>query len=452
MPNNLETYSTCAGPGVARPHTRMGFPLGTILSLWEGSTIGKILLIIAAGGMVALIFSGPGICVMAPIVIVAAAQFKHWYYNERLLCIRDRDCATGIVIAAPDVATDGDRKLNLMLLPFSREQLQQQLALHLDRNRTMLNDAANLPSEFFSSVPVLPPLGQLMDGDPADLKAYMAALKGKKDGDDDADSDIYNQILVGYIDGLMKYPPNRIYERFLRKLPAEIPDTQTWNYIPTDFAPPSNAPDWGQPNALCAQSFYNRVIEKTLGLNPMFRYDNQQVTPYLHCEIEGHNIAIWMDDAIFAASGAMAGCALAGPVGGIILGGLLYLLKKLWDWLSGNDGDAADPQVDWDDPELEPPYVYGESGSLVSVYGNWIMDVEHYQYFEIHPVRAFYVLDGGSAASKALPDEERKTCDMIRKAEESDRPVDIEQMENEVLSYGMTTHYGGGGGAVILSS
>ncbi len=447
MPTNLETYSTCAGPSVARPHTRIGFPVGTILSLWEGSTIGKILLIIAAGGLVYLIFAGPGICVMAPIVIVAAAQFKHWYYNERLLCIRDRDCAIGEVIAEPDVAKDGDRKLNLLLAPFTRTELQQLLAAHLERNRAMLSDPGAFPSEFFpGGGPTLPGAAQLVDGDPSDLKAYMAALKGSKDGDEDADSDIYSQILVGYVDVLIKHPPNRIYERFLRKVPAEMPDAATRDYIPTDFAAPSNASGWDQPNAKTTQTFENKVIEKVLGLNPMFRYDNQQLSPYLHCEIEGHKIAIWMDDAIVAATGAAIGCAIFGPVGGAILGALAYLLKKLIDWLSGNDGDAADPGVDWDDPALEPPIVYGEGGSVVAVYGNWIMDAEHYQYFEIHPVRAFYVLDEDYDVSKLNDGQARKSCAMIQESEETDRPAEIEQNEVEILSYGMTTHYGGGGG------
>src|SRR5574341_1523805 len=447
MPTNIETYSTCAGPAVARPHTRIGFPLGTILALWEGSTIGKILLILAGGGMAVLIFTGPGICVMAPIVIIAAVQFKHWYYNERLLCIRDRDCAIGEVIAPPDVATDGDRKLNLLLAPFSRLTLQQLLVAHLERNRTLLSDAANFPSEFFpDGAPTLPSYAQLIDGDPTDLKTYMAALKGAKDGDDDADSDIYNQILIGFVDVLMQDPTNRVYQRFLRKMSSEITDVATRDYIPTDFWPPSNTSGWDQPNAKCTQTFYNSVIEKTLGLNPQFRYDNQQLATYLHCEIEGHNIAIWMDDAIIAASGALIGCAIWGPVGGAIVGFLFWLLKKLWDWLTGNDGDAADPAVDWDDPELEPPIVYGEGGSIVAVYGNWIMDTEHYQYFEIHPVRAFYQLDEDYPAPKITDDDVRRVCTMIHNAEEKDRSAEIEQTENVVLSYGMTTHYGGGGG------
>ncbi|MCU0285121.1 MAG: hypothetical protein MUF15_01865, partial [Acidobacteria bacterium] len=361
MPTNIETYSTCAGPGTARPHTRIGFPVGTILAIWEGSTIGKILLSLAAGGMIALIFAGPGICVMAGIIIIAAAQFRHWYYNERLLCIRSRDCAIGEVIAEPDVATDGDRKLNLLLAPFTRTDLQQLLASHLERNRILLSDPANFPADFFpGGMPILPSAAQLADGDPTNLKSYMSALRGEKEGDEDADSDIYSQVLTGFVDILMQLPPNRVYERFLRKLAFEIPDAATRDYIPVDFAPPSNTIGWDQPNAINTQTFFNRVMGKTFGLNPMFRYDNRQLSPYLHCEIEGHNIAVWMDDAIFTASGVLAGCIIFGPLGGLALGFLSWLLKKLIDWLSGNDGDAADPEVDWDDPEIDQPEVYGE--------------------------------------------------------------------------------------------
>jgi hypothetical protein len=31
-------------------------------------------------------------------------------------------------------------------------------------------------------------------------------------------------------------------------------------------------------------------------------------------------------------------------------------------------------------------------GDVVVSYGNWIMDTEHRNYFEIHPVRAWYLV------------------------------------------------------------
>ena len=54
---------------------------------------------------------------------------------------------------------------------------------------------------------------------------------------------------------------------------------------------------------------------------------------------------------------------------------------------------AGQPDVDWDDPAQEPvDGVEGNAGDSVLIYGNAMMDTEHAQYFEIHPVRAYYVM------------------------------------------------------------
>lgn len=54
---------------------------------------------------------------------------------------------------------------------------------------------------------------------------------------------------------------------------------------------------------------------------------------------------------------------------------------------------AGQPDVDWDDPAQEPvDGVEGNAGDSVLIYGNAMMDTEHAQYFEIHPVGAYYVM------------------------------------------------------------
>ena len=44
----------------------------------------------------------------------------------------------------------------------------------------------------------------------------------------------------------------------------------------------------------------------------------------------------------------------------------------------------ADPAFDGDRASIE-------LGDVILVYGDWIMDTEHGQYFELHPVRAIYM-------------------------------------------------------------
>ena len=315
----------------------------------------------------------------------------------------------------------------------------------------MLGDDTNFPVEFFpAGKPTLPPLNEL-SGDPTKLVAYMKALVGSNPADDDRPSHIYNQIVIGVVDRLMALPQDRIYERHLRKRTADIPSVATFGYIPVDFAPPGNATaSWAAADAKNDADFFNPVDDRNDKLNPMFRYDNAHAVPYLHCEIEGNKIAIWMDDIITASIGILAGCIFFGPLGGYIVGAIAWLLKKLLDWLTGNDGDAGETDVDWDDPSDEPvPGVSGNSGDSLLIYGNAIMDTEHGQYFEIHPVRAFYVMgkDGvpGSFDPADIDDKDAiAKCIRVGNAEEDDRPGVILRDHGALLSWGATTRYAAG--------
>jgi hypothetical protein len=98
------------------------------------------------------------------------------------------------------------------------------------------------------------------------------------------------------------------------------------------------------------------------------------------------------------------------------------------------------------------------------------MDTEHAQYFEIHPVKAYYVLGRNgrgaiqifdSAAEQAKSRTERLhngiinasmaavICGMAQQAEGEDPPDVITRDAPTLLSHGLRTHYGGGGfGAV----
>jgi hypothetical protein len=452
MPSHLETFSTCAGPNEAVPHGRMGGIPGLFIAGWTSSTITQILLTFAAGALWILLFASPAtICVVAGIAIIAAAQIKFWYYNRRLLCVRERDCVVGLLLAEPSASTDGDRKLNVMPAPLTKDEVRSTLAIHLDTNRAMLNDDVNFPADYFpAGKPILPALNTLINN-PAELVTYMKALAGSNPADDDRPSHIYNQIVIGVVDRLMAVPGFRVYERHLRKLTADIPSVTTFGYIPVDIAAPSNATaSWADPGAKNDSDFFNPVDDRTDKLNPMFRFDNGHAVPYLHCEIEGNTIAIWMDDIITASAGILVGCVFGGPLGGYIGGAIAWLLKKLLDWLTGNDGDAGETDVDWDDPNEEPADgVAGDSGDSLLIYGNAIMDTEHCQYFEIHPVRAFYVMgkDGvpGSFDIADIDDNEAiAKCLRASSAEEGERPDVILRDHGVLLSWGTDTRYAGG--------
>lgn len=443
MPSNLETFSICAGPGTAVPHTRMGGLTGTVIAGWVTSDLTKALTLIIGGTLITtlvILFGWGAICFIGPLAIVVATEIKDWYYHRRLLCIRDRDCAVGEIVAEPTTATDGDRKLNLLLNPLRRSDVVTALTDHLMTNQAMLT----------TPDPVVFPAPKFLGGPPifdlTDLKSYMGSLQGG-----DTPSYVHAQITIGWLDRLLSVGANTTYGRFYRKDPAHITDVATWTYIPTDFAPADNpTANWADPDARSNWSGTNHVDAKAdQPLNPMFRFDSDHLVPYLHTEIEGHNIQIWMDDVITAATGLTIGCLICGPVCGIIVGGLLWLLKKLLDWLTGNDGDAGEADVDWTEPG-EATDVHGRAGDVAAVYGNWIMDTEHGQYFEIHPVRAYYVLSPTEAGeyqpSEKDAAEAQRRCNLMRDAEENDRPPQIEKTEAALLAWGLTTRYAGGGG------
>jgi hypothetical protein len=78
--------------------------------------------------------------------------------------------------------------------------------------------------------------------------------------------------------------------------------------------------------------------------------------------------------------------------------------KWLIDQLTGNDGSPGEPDLDVDDPDFPADGVEDRVGDVVVTYGNWIMDTEHHNYFEIHPVRAWYLVARNSVGEAVLVD------------------------------------------------
>lgn len=461
MPRGLETYTECAGPGVARSHEDLGGVAGFVANAWMTSpaaTITGTLAFLAA----MFAFVPFGLCISAGIIIVGLAEFKHWYYNERLLCIRDDECAIGTVISDPGPPYfDGDVKLNLLLAPFTQAQVVGTLVDHLDRNRDMLENDANFSAPFHDSgAPTLPSRDQLL-GDIGKLQDYMADLEGDDPSNPDRSSEMYNQVVVGVVDTLLQQTdeegrPKSFFERFFRKVQGAIPDTATWDAIPTDF---DDSVDWQASGARSDDD-----------LNPMFRYDNGHAVPFLHCEIEGNYVEVFVNDLLTAMSAFLVGCVLGGggPVGaavGAALAVLAYLVKKLVDWITGNDGDAAEPDVEWDDEDFTG---YGDvterSGDVAVVYGDWIMDTEHQAYFEVHPVRAYYIIAESALSEEGTPvpvsdqeaqvpvgpnydptqvhaDEAADVCGVVAEAEERAPDSTVPVTRKDALSYGAETRY-----------
>lgn len=453
MPRQIETFSRCAAPDVARGHRDIGGLTGFILDAWYTS---KGLTIV--GGLAFLIgiilAAGPVGCIaVGAMVLTSLSEIKHWYYNERLLCIEDRQCAIGTVISEPTAAFDGDRKLNLMLAPYSQREIQRELIRHLDRNREMLTDDDNFSAPFHpDGAPALPTQMEML-ANPGVLRNYLAELEGSDPDDGDTASDMYNQTMIGLVDTLLSDPEKDFFERFYRVDDSVISDPDVRNAIPEDFDPTVN---WQNPGAKSDET-----------LNPMFRFDNSHTVPYLHTEVEGNYLEVLINRLITGVSAFIAACSIpvVGPILGAVLGFLAWLFHSIIDWISGNDGDAARPDVEWDDPNFTGyDDVTERTGDVVVVYGHWIMDTEHHEYFEIHPVRAYYIIAESALDADGTPvlvstqeeqvpvgpnfdptrvDEELATqiCDIIEEAEERDPDSTRPVSRREALSHGMKTQY-----------
>lgn len=472
MPRDIPTYTICAGPGVARSSKQIGGLAGTLVNAFFASKLVTVtLFLLFLIGLV--IVSNPVTwAAFGAAIIVALTEFKNWYYFGRLLCIRDRDCAIGTVISEPTAAFDGDRKLNLLLAPHPQGECVETLLDHLATNEAMLIDNANFNDPpFHNSAPALPIAAQ-RENDFNILKNYMRALQSNDPDDEDQDANMYRQILIGIIDRLLTDPLRNFYNRYYRKDGAHIPvGSALSDAIPEDQDATVN---WQGPNAQSSLSHFNPYANKTETLNPMFRFDTSHLVPYLHCEIEGYYIKLLIDNLILAFAAWLAAMlALWGilgplaPLAALVIALLVFLFKWLLDEITGNDGDAAEPDIDWDDPDVPDSGEAERAGDVVVAYGNWIMDTEHYNYFEIHPVRAYYIVARNSLGMEPVlvhgnmeqeefghenfdtrqitSERAEEICRIVTRAEEDEPDDVIERRGDTLLSYGMATHYAGGG-------
>jgi hypothetical protein len=383
----------------------------------------------------------------------------------------------------------------------------------LNNNETLLNMGAtfNDPPFFSGTIPATyhpcdPDILTDPNATPETRRAerqkmadYLRAIRGNDPEDEDATSKIYNNILIGWMDRLLD-PANigdtgqlkNFQGRYYRKDPNVIPPgTPLSDAIPPDFDP---ATPWqalgGSLSPLTANNPYE-VTHQPRPLNAMFRFDHKakvdpkdpdRLLPFLHCEVDGNWVQLFLDELSLAVTSFGVAyfflcivlpfplSLLAGPIAAL-LAFLIFLLQR---WLDGgSDRGQADPvDVEYDDPDNFGASAQQLDGDLVTILGPWVMDTEHAQYFEIHPVKAYYVLGRNarsgaidlfdSAAEQAESGTERlhngmvdesmvkAICGMVTQAEGEDPPNVITRDAPTLLSHGLRTYYGGGGfGAVV---
>lgn len=497
MARGLPVRTTCAPPGVAKSHKNLDGLLGLIIAGWFRQRGLLFLSLIAVITPIIIFVPCFGIPAFIAMLIGLLQEAKDWYYNRRLLCVDPSDnCIVGCILHEPIVSFDGDRKMDCLLAPFTEEEAYRTVATHLNSNLGLLNSPTtfNDPPFFQGQVPVTPPAvdADILENPNASaatrraerkkIADYLKAIHGEDPEDGDATANMYNNFLVGVMDRFL-HPtntnqngePKNFQGGFYRKDPNVIdPTSALWKAIPVDHDPSVNWEGTDSSISPLRENNPYEVDHQPRGLNPMFRFDEDRLTPYIHCEIDGYAVAVLLDQLslALAAFGAayFLSCLILGPLLGAAIGLALALLTFLLQWLldGGSDaGDATEPDFDYDDPDN-----FGEEGQqldadLVSIYGPWIMDTEHAQYLEIHPVKAYYIIgrngrgeidlfdttedqqqSGTERMHNGIVDQKLRDeiCGLVHQAEEGDSgPILLSVDAPTVLSHGLTTHYGGGG-------
>jgi hypothetical protein len=368
MPRNLPQFTKCADPGNSYAIDGLSvagmFFAGAIIGAIGGSVY---LIVMSLLGQVATAGCVVGVGIYL-LLIAGLLEFKDWYYNHRLMCIRHDQCACGTVVGQPHDGLDGDRKFEILIAPFDvpgTEQLLIEALVEMGIAGTLVNvpDAIDLQNRQVR-------FGYTRGLSEADqIKVYLNLV----------DNHMFNQLGRGYL-------------RFLYRRVEGIMGTPAFTHSPPDEIGGSNP-------------------------NPMFRVNPQEgadpeenvLVPYMHCELEGNRLARWLDNVLvgliagFAAFTAF--CVLCEVItlgaldflcglGGALVSALIAFLAWLLSHLLNNpdDGVAGSPDVDVEDPDFDTPPSVARHGDVAYVFGDWVMDEEHDKYFEIHPIKAWYLL------------------------------------------------------------
>lgn len=386
MPRNLPQFAHCAAPGVSYPMSAGNIFILTFGSLFFGAWGAGIYWIVLKGFQEAATLG----CILGVFfigtLITGCVMFKNWYYNARLMCIQHDQCASGTVVDQPTDSLDGDRKINLLLAPFDVVETEQLMVETLDSMRSTL---ANVPD--------------LLD------------LQNR-------------QVRFGYVRGLSDTDQQRVY--------FDLIDNRMFGQPGRGFLRHYYRRDEAR---MGAAAFAESPDDTALPSNPMFRYDGPVLVPYMHCEVDGSRLAKILDNVLIGLvtglAAFIAACLLCMFVGGADflcgwVGAALAALLAFFAWLIAtlvndpDDGVASDVDVDVEDPDFDTPPTMMRQGDVVFVFGDWIMDEEHGNYFEIHPVKAWYLLcqEGTNPDEWVLTEEIPKgECTLdVRRMTESD--------------------------------
>ena len=354
----------CAPPGQSYAMTDKGNLVWSLIrSAVAGAGVGWLLGVIFYAATKELVWGCAAGVAVYTMFLVEIAELKAWYFNQRLMCIHEDQCAIGTMVDAPTISEgafgDGDMKFDILLAPFDVDEVR-------DYFRARITDPAG-------------PFGP-----------------GPPDPSDD-------ELLANYVAGFPEEWRNRLYITVVHQdmlSPANRAAGRDFqdHYLVRD-------------EAVMGPTSYAHSPGDTLGddpPNPMFRADpHKTLVPYMHNELEGDRFARTMDNIMAALWTALlaliAVCIVCYAVGlpdwacGLLGTFLVWLLALLAWWIANElndpaDGDAGQGDVDITDPAYDGDAATIYPGDSLAIHGDWIMDEEHGKYFELHPVKALYLV------------------------------------------------------------
>jgi hypothetical protein len=385
-------FTRCAAPGSAYSMSETGGWLGlTLLSIIFGGAAGGVWAFVSyiitqavSWGCVA----GIGLLALA---ISGVHGFKYWYYNERLMCIDKDQCVVGTMTGEATVSTDGDRKFDVLVAPFPTEEVQVYFAELIQAN----------PAEFGPG--------------PVNFSDVIA--------------------LQNYIESMSEASRVRLYIRVVRE--------RLFNQPGRDYQERFLVRDLAQMGAAA----FNASDDDTLAApdpNPMFRIaPADSLAPYMHNELEGNRVERWLDNVLvglwtflvsytalcavceFVTGGADWFCGWVAAALSAVLAFLAWLISHLVN--DPDDGVAGQTDVDIDDPAYDGDKSTIVPGDVLALSGDWIMDTEHGQYFELHPIKAIYLV----CQSEGNPNQWEVIHDLSNYPRQERCPFPVEEISQD---------------------
>lgn len=434
MPNNIPNWSTCLPANKKDYNTWQSledFLVGDFGLNFDTVFVSGLLSLMAGfipAAALALLFDNvllktlglgclAGAWTLGSLVYLCIALIQ-WFDNRRTICMDTAACAVGTIVHDPHSNTNGDLDLDLALAPFS-SSVQQDALL----------DAVN--ARFGTA-----PLG------PINMYIFLAGLSSKDR------LALYKDMVEHH---LLLPPPDRLFQQKYFVSTPDIDSYITYGKIkPPLYRCPSDDEDPSERMPLPS---------------PITEAELQKTFVYLPCVIEGHVIVEWLKNIRNGLIAGLAGfglgcavcmaiigqeniCALVGLLVAAIFAFLAWLISHLLNDPDDTKASGAAP-VTVDPGGSTSVTTAAEKGDTVVVHGSWVTYKLDNQYYEIHPVHAWYLVCRGDTIfekgtisaqrcqfdmSRMIAADYDRICQMVHAAETDTPPASTPQRVGSGLS------------------